>query len=131
MKDNKSMRKTKKNCYAIHLINEKRDIVVKTWVECQNLTKGKNNLFKGFATENEAWDWLNSITEADERRHDEIVARQREIKRIKQEKKKDDEYRFRLDKKTSELFQEKLEQMHLNAEFVIKDFIKEWISMEK
>lgn len=117
-------KKAKKSCYAIHLINEKKDMIVSTWSECQQITKGHNNMFKGFATEQEAKEWLSSITEEKEKKHDEIVAYQREIKRIKKSQK---EYRFRLDEQTSQLFQEKLERMHMNADEVIKDFIKEYI----
>lgn len=120
-------KKNKKNCYAIHLINDKKDMVVKTWAECQNLTKGRNNMFKGFMTEQDAWEWLKSITEEQEKKHDEIVAYQKEIKRIKQSQK---EYRFRLDERTSRLFQEKLERMHMKADEVIKDFVREYIGEE-
>lgn len=120
-------KKVKKSCYAIHLINEKKDMVVRTWAECQSITKGHNNMFKGFMSEQEAWDWLNGITVEQEKKHDEIVAYQREIKRRKKSQK---EYRFRLDEQTSQLFQEKLERMHMNADEVIKDFIREYIDEE-
>lgn len=120
-------KKPKKKFYAIHLINEKEDIVVKTWAECQKIIKGHNNMFKGFITEQEAREWLKGITEEQEKKHDEIVAYQKEMKRIKKSQK---EYRFLLDEKTSQLFQEKLKRMHHKADEVIKDFIKEYIGEE-
>ena len=66
-------KKKKKNCYAVHWIEEKKDFVVKSWTECQRLIEGHNMMFKGFMNEEQANEWLSSITEQDERKHNEIV----------------------------------------------------------
>lgn len=63
----------KKNCYAVHWIDEKKDFVVKSWTECQKLIEGHNTMFKGFMNEEQANGWLASIMEQDERKHNEIV----------------------------------------------------------
>lgn len=51
----------KKNYYAIHYIQSKESVIVKTWAECQKKTKGRANMFKGFATEAEAQEWLKGL----------------------------------------------------------------------
>ena len=62
------MKKQKKNYYAIHFIDEKRDEIVTSWEECQRKMKGRHNMFKGFMTKEEALAWLGGITkEAEER----------------------------------------------------------------
>ncbi|WP_073508186.1 ribonuclease H family protein [Streptobacillus notomytis] len=44
--------------YAYYIEEEKKSGIVKTWTECQSLTKGKNARFKKFENEKEAKKWL-------------------------------------------------------------------------
>lgn len=120
----KKVRKPKKKCYAIHWIDEKKDMIVTTWPECQKKIKGHNNMFKGFQSEEEAKKWLAGITRQKEKKHNEMVEKNKEIKRIKKSKVR---YQFRLDKALSDKFQEKLKIMRLDVDAVIADFIREYV----
>lgn len=75
------MRKQKKNFYAIHYIGTGENIIVKTWPECQQKTKGRANMFKGFATEDEAQNWFAEITPKKEASHQKQAERSKEIKK--------------------------------------------------
>lgn len=53
----------KKNFYAIYYRDSKKSFIVKTWPECQRVMRGHNNLMRGFFTETEAKEWLESLTD--------------------------------------------------------------------
>ena len=118
------MKKTKKNYYAIRLINEKKNIVVKKWSECQQITKGHNNMFKGFMTEEEACEWLKEITPKQEKKHDEMVKQQREVKKLKKDRVL---YQFRIDQKLSDDLQKKMAEMHLTVDRLMDDLIRDYL----
>ncbi|CAM3116010.1 ribonuclease H family protein [Streptobacillus felis] len=46
--------------YAYYIEEEKKYGIVKTWNECQALTKGKNARYKKFENKNDATSWLES-----------------------------------------------------------------------
>ena len=121
-------KKKTKNCYAIHLINEKKNVVVKSWSQCQQITKGHNNMFKGFMTEEEAWEWLNGITSVQEKKHDEIVAKRKAIKDMK---KNMIEYRFRIDRNLSDDLQKELSRLNLSVDRLMDDLIRDYLYGEE
>ncbi len=51
----------RKNFYAIYWIADYESFVVKDWTTCQNLCKGHPNVYRGFSTEEEAYDWLDNV----------------------------------------------------------------------
>ena len=118
-------KKGKPKVYAIRWIDEKKNMVVSSWAECQKKTKGHNNMFKSFPTEEEAWNWLNSITDVDEQRHNQMVARRVELKREKKTL-----FHFTLDEKTAIEFQAKLKRMRMSVDDVVRDFVREYIGWD-
>ena len=120
----KKERKPKKKCYAIHWIDEHKDFIVTTWPECQKAIKGHNNMFKGFQSEEEAKKWIAGITVQQERKHDEMVKKGKELKRINKSKVR---YQFRLEKELSDKFKEKLRIMRVDVDTVVSDFIREYV----
>lgn len=120
----KTKKTRKKKYYAVHWIDEKEDMIVTTWPECQKKIKGHNNMFKGFQSEEEAKKWLAGITVQQERKHDEMVKKGKELKRINKSKVR---YQFRLDKELSDKFKEKLRIMRVDVDTVVTDFIREYV----
>lgn len=117
-------KKQKKKCYAIHFIGNKKDVIVDSWTECQELMKGHNNMFKGFMTEEEAKKWLGGITGEQEDLHDQQVRDRREAKRIKDNQ---IEYRFVMDNELSEAFQKKLNGLHYSINRIMNEMVREYV----
>jgi len=72
------MKKPKKNFYAVHYIGTTENIITSVWSECQKLTRGRDNMYKGFYTLEEAEQWLKNITPRHEKRHKERVKKAQE-----------------------------------------------------
>lgn len=121
-------KKQKKNCYAVHWIDEKKDFIVKSWDECQKLTKGHNNMFKGFMSDDEAKEWLKGITKQKEEKHSEQVKKNREIKKIKKDR---IQYMFRIDKNLSDDLQKELNNLHISVDRLMDDLIRDYLYGEE
>lgn len=121
-------KKVNKKFYAIHFINDNENVITESWTECQELTKGRNNMFKGFMKQEEAEDWLKNITPEQEERHNEIVQKNRKVKAMKQSQV---QYTFRIDKKMSDDLQKKLNALHISVDKVMNDMIREYLYGEE
>ena len=116
--------KQKKKCYAIHYVGKNEDVIVTSWDECQRLTKGRNNMFKGFMSEEEAKLWLASITKQSEERHNQLVEKSKAIKKAQKEKVA---YQFRIDKEMSDDLDKKLLELHLTVDRLMGDLISDYL----
>lgn len=121
-------KKTSKKFYAIHFINDNENIITESWSECQELTKGRNNMFKGFMSKEDAEGWLSQITPDQEERHNEMVKTNRIVKTMKQSQV---QYAFRIDKKMSDDLQEKLNALHISIDKLMNDMIYEYLYGEE
>ena len=119
------MGKSRKKFYAIHLIKEKKDIIVEDWTEAQKIMKGNKNLFHGFATKEEAQSWLDGITPQDEAKH--IANVDRAKKKIANCKK----YSIQLPLDVAEVLDGLCSKWNKNASAILEDLIRtEYMSDE-
>lgn len=121
-------KKVNKKFYAIHFINDNENVITESWTECQELTKGRNNMFKGFMSREDAEEWLSQITPDQEERHNEMVKKNRIVKTMKQSQV---QYAFRIDKKMSDDLQEKLDALHISIDKLMNDMIYEYLYGEE
>lgn len=117
-------KKQRKNCYAIHFLDNGEDVIVKTWADCQKRTKGRGNMFKGFMSEDEAREWLASITGKKEQAHKEQVKRSKEIKRAKGTKAT---YLVQLEPEADKAFRKRVMEIGMPAEKLIENLILEYL----
>ena len=114
-------RKNGKRFYAIHYIGDKQDEIVTTWPEAQKKLKGHNNMFKSFATEEEAKSWLAGITPDKEKRHNAQVEKSRQEKKEKAQYKK---YNVSLPPDVAKVVDELLEKRRTSISALVEDFIR-------
>ena len=118
------MKKQKKNFYAIHYIGTGESIIVKTWEECQKKTKGRANKFKGFATEEEAREWLAGIDGK------KITSNQRHIEKHKEVKKSPagkTTFQIRLERQAISDLRKKADSFNMPVDFLVENLILEYL----
>ena len=107
-------------CYAIHYLDNNENKIVKTWTECSKLIKGRCNRYHGFATKQDAEDWLKSFSSSPSPAN----KPQSNFHKIKNNTKT---YHIELDKILSDKFQNKLKLLGIKAEDCIVNLIKEYM----
>ena len=118
------MKKAKKNYYAIHYIGTKENVITSVWSECQKLTRGRNNMYKGFSTLEEAERWLKCITPLQEKKHAEWVKKAKAMNELKKNSVK---YMFSIDKGLSDDLQAKLTVLHISVDRLMDDLIRDYL----
>ena len=116
--------KQKKSCYAIHYLDNGENIIVKAWSECQKKTKGRGNMFKGFASETEAKEWLNSISPKQEAAHREQVKRNKKAKNAEAAKVL---FELRLERQVADDLQKRSAALKMNPETLVENLILEYL----
>ena len=108
--------------YAIKEGKGVKDIIVRSWAECEKLVKGYPSVYKSFKTEEEALEYLNTV-------NTELVKEQAK-KGMEATKKKRATTRVlsvRLDKDLVIKFEEKCQAMNMTKELVLKGMLEEWL----
>lgn len=118
------MKKPKKNFYAVHYIGTKENVITSVWNECKMLTKGRDNMYKGFYTYEEAEQWLKGITPFQEKRHKERVQKAQAMREVKKNTVK---YMFSIDKKISDDLQAQLTALHISIDRLMDDLIRDYL----
>lgn len=118
------MAKSKKNFYAIHYIGTGENTIVKTWADCQKKTKGRANMYKGFATEDEARKWLAEIDPKKESSHQKQAERSKEAKRTQTGKAS---FAIKLERKALSDLRKKAETLNMPAEVLVENLVLEYL----
>ena len=119
------MGKSRKKFYAIHLIDEKKDLIVESWPEAQEITFHRSHLLHGFETKEEAQSWLDGITPQDEAKH---IAN---VNRAKKEIANCKKYSIQLPLDVAEVLDGLCSKWNKNASAILEDLIRtEYMSEE-
>ena len=116
--------KKRKNYYAIHYIGSGENIIVKTLAECQKKTKGRANMFKGFATEKEAREWFAGIDKTKETTHQRQAVKSKEAKKSPTSKVS---FQIKLERQVVSDFNQKASSMNMSAETLLENLILEYL----
>ena len=116
--------KKKKKLYAIHYIGSGENIIVKTWAECQKKTKGRANMFKGFATEKEAQEWFAGIDKNKETVHQKQAEKRREAKKSPTSKVS---FQITLERKAVSDLRQKAFSINMSTEVLVENLILEYL----
>ncbi len=117
-------KKQKKKFYAIHYIGSGENIIVKAWTECQKKTKGRANMFKGFATEEEAREWFAGIDKKAETTHQKQAEKSKEAKKSPTSKVS---FQIKLERKAVSDLRQKASSINMPAEILVENLILEYL----
>lgn len=142
----------RKYCYAVHFIGGE-DKIFFSWAECDKAMRGRPHIQKGFMCEDEAQEWLNSLTKEHEETSKQHYRWAKEAKQRKKELQNQIQsrnnveqqriqvqpnpkgvirtsmitYQFRIDRKISDDLQKKLESMHITIDRLMDDLIRDYL----
>ena len=122
------MKKPNKKFYAVHYIGTKENVITPVWGECKKLIKGRDNMFKGFYTYEEAEQWLKGITPYKEKKHKERIQK---AQALREAKKNTVKYMFSIDKKLSDDLQAQLTALHISIDRLMDDLIRDYLYGEE